>query len=172
MELAVSQLEERAARVGLEGIASKVLEGTRLDAADGLALYQTSDLPLLGLLADHVRERMHGETCFYNVNIHVNYTNWCNRFCGFCAFQRRPGEEGAYCFSPEEVEKFIRDTNPKATEVHMVGGVWPALGYEYFLDILKKTACLVGNSSAGIKECSYLGIPVVNIGSICGLSLR
>ena len=36
---------------------------------------------------------------------------------------------------------------------------------EYFLDILRKTSCLVGNSSAGIKECSYLGIPVVNIGS-------
>ena len=36
---------------------------------------------------------------------------------------------------------------------------------EYFLNLLRKTACLVGNSSAGIKECSYLGIPVVNIGS-------
>lgn len=34
-----------------------------------------------------------------------------------------------------------------------------------FINILKKTACLVGNSSAGIKECSYLGIPVVNIGT-------
>ena len=29
----------------------------------------------------------------------------------------------------------------------------------------KVTACLVGNSSAGIKECSYLGTPVVNIGA-------
>jgi len=26
-------------------------------------------------------------------------------------------------------------------------------------------ACLIGNSSAGIKECSYLGTPVVNIGA-------
>ncbi|MGH9204188.1 MAG: UDP-N-acetylglucosamine 2-epimerase, partial [Vicinamibacterales bacterium] len=25
-------------------------------------------------------------------------------------------------------------------------------------------ACLIGNSSAGIKECSFLGTPVVNIG--------
>lgn len=36
---------------------------------------------------------------------------------------------------------------------------------EQFLGLLKISACLVGNSSAGIKECSYLGIPVVNIGS-------
>ena len=30
--------------------------------------------------------------------------------------------------------------------------------------MLKRAACLVGNSSAGIKECSFLGTPVVNIG--------
>ena len=30
-----------------------------------------------------------------------------------------------------------------------------------FIALLKVAACLVGNSSAGIKECSYLGTPVV-----------
>lgn len=34
-----------------------------------------------------------------------------------------------------------------------------------FLKVLKNSLCLVGNSSVGIRECSYLGIPVVNIGS-------
>ncbi len=34
-----------------------------------------------------------------------------------------------------------------------------------FLSLLKNTKCLIGNSSAGIKECSYLGTPVVNIGN-------
>ncbi|MEO0787844.1 MAG: UDP-N-acetylglucosamine 2-epimerase [Bacteroidota bacterium] len=34
-----------------------------------------------------------------------------------------------------------------------------------FLRLLYRSHCLVGNSSAGIRECSYLGIPVVNIGS-------
>ena len=34
-----------------------------------------------------------------------------------------------------------------------------------FIALLKAAACLVGNSSAGIKECSYLGTPVVNIGA-------
>ena len=36
---------------------------------------------------------------------------------------------------------------------------------EEFIGLLKKSLCLVGNSSSGIKECSYLGVPVVNIGS-------
>jgi len=33
-----------------------------------------------------------------------------------------------------------------------------------FTALLKIAACLIGNSSAGIKECSFLGTPVVNIG--------
>lgn len=34
-----------------------------------------------------------------------------------------------------------------------------------FLRLLNNSKCLVGNSSVGIRECAYLGIPVVNIGS-------
>ncbi len=34
-----------------------------------------------------------------------------------------------------------------------------------FLKVLKNSQCLIGNSSVGIRECAYLGIPVVNIGS-------
>jgi UDP-hydrolysing UDP-N-acetyl-D-glucosamine 2-epimerase len=33
-----------------------------------------------------------------------------------------------------------------------------------FLKLLSQSACLVGNSSAGIREASYLGVPVVNVG--------
>lgn len=36
---------------------------------------------------------------------------------------------------------------------------------EDFLRLLLGAKCLVGNSSAGIRECSFLGVPVVNIGS-------
>lgn len=34
-----------------------------------------------------------------------------------------------------------------------------------FLKLLSLSKCLIGNSSAGIRECSILGVPVVNIGS-------
>ena len=34
-----------------------------------------------------------------------------------------------------------------------------------FLKLLKGSICLIGNSSVGIRECAYLGVPVVNIGS-------
>lgn len=34
-----------------------------------------------------------------------------------------------------------------------------------FLRLLKNSKCLIGNSSVGIRECAYLGVPVINIGS-------
>lgn len=34
-----------------------------------------------------------------------------------------------------------------------------------FLKLLSNSKCLIGNSSVGIRECAYLGVPVVNIGS-------
>ena len=36
---------------------------------------------------------------------------------------------------------------------------------EHFLKLLINSDCLIGNSSVGIRECGYLGVPVVNIGS-------
>jgi len=36
---------------------------------------------------------------------------------------------------------------------------------EDFLKLLYNSRCLIGNSSVGIRECSFLGVPVVNIGS-------
>lgn len=36
---------------------------------------------------------------------------------------------------------------------------------EDFLRILLSSACIVGNSSVAIRECSYMGVPAVNIGS-------
>ncbi len=34
-----------------------------------------------------------------------------------------------------------------------------------FLKLLYNSKCLIGNSSVGIRECSFLGVPVVNIGT-------
>ncbi|NNE32706.1 MAG: UDP-N-acetylglucosamine 2-epimerase (hydrolyzing) [Winogradskyella sp.] len=36
---------------------------------------------------------------------------------------------------------------------------------EDFLRLLCNSKCLVGNSSVGIRECAFLGVPVVNIGT-------
>ena len=43
--------------------------------------------------------------------------------------------------------------------------VFKTLGKERYLSILKHFDCLVGNSSSGITEAPYLGIPTINIGN-------
>ncbi len=132
------QLWERAEAAGLGAIAEKVLAKTRLSREDGLTLYNSPALHVVGELANHVRERMHGDRTYFNVNQHINYTNICNKLCRFCAFQRLPGQEGAYVMSPAEVAEKIRaQLDAPVTEVHMVAGIYPKLPYEYYLQILR-----------------------------------
>ena len=55
--------------------------GERLGFDDGLRLADSHDLPALGLLAHAVRTRMHGDDVYYNINRHINYTNYCVLRC-------------------------------------------------------------------------------------------
>jgi GDP/UDP-N,N'-diacetylbacillosamine 2-epimerase (hydrolysing) len=43
--------------------------------------------------------------------------------------------------------------------------IFPSLGQRRFASLLKKAAAMVGNSSSGIIEAPFFGVPVVNIGS-------
>ncbi|RZJ34657.1 MAG: UDP-N-acetylglucosamine 2-epimerase (hydrolyzing) [Flavobacterium sp.] len=43
--------------------------------------------------------------------------------------------------------------------------IFPSLRFEYFLVLLKYATFIIGNSSAGIREAPYYGIPIVNIGT-------
>lgn len=49
----------------------------------------------------------------------------------------------------------------KPTNIHFFKNMKP----NDFLRLLMNSRCLIGNSSVGIRECSYLGVPVVNIGT-------
>ena len=41
----------------------------------------------------------------------------------------------------------------------------PSLRFEYFLTLLKNCQFIIGNSSAGIREAPYYGVPIINIGT-------
>jgi len=43
--------------------------------------------------------------------------------------------------------------------------IFPSLRFEYFLILLKKSQFIIGNSSAGIREAPYYGLPIINIGT-------
>jgi len=43
--------------------------------------------------------------------------------------------------------------------------IFPSARFEYFLTLLKHCKFMIGNSSAGIRETPYYGVPAVNIGT-------
>ncbi len=122
----------------LEPIAQKVLAGVRLSMEDGVALYRSPDLLGVGWLANHVREKRHGNITYYNVNRHINPTNVCVAHCKLCAFGRDPNAPGAYTYALEEIyrraEQGVREG---ATEFHIVGGLHPDLPFDYFLELIR-----------------------------------
>ena len=78
-------------------IAEKVRGGEPLDFEDGVALFFEPDLLKLGQLANEVRERLHGDRTYFNVNMRVEVTNVCEASCSFCAFAKlQEGAPGAH----------------------------------------------------------------------------
>src|SRR6266568_6302348 len=118
-------------------IKDKVLAGERLDSADALTLYGTGDILAVGWLANWVRERMHGDKAYFNVNRHINPTNVCVAACRLCAFGRKKDTPGAYTMALEEAfETAASGYSEAVTEFHIVGGLHPDLPFQYFLDLI------------------------------------
>jgi aminodeoxyfutalosine synthase len=121
----------------LQRIHGKVLAGQRLDEQDALALYRTGDILALGWLANHVRESMHGDTTYFNVNRHLNPTNVCVAACRLCAFGRKQDSPGAYTMALQEAfDTAASGYTDAVTEFHIVGGLHPDLPFQYFLDLI------------------------------------
>jgi aminodeoxyfutalosine synthase len=128
---------ERIVGSHLMDIYRKVEKGERLNAEDGLRLYQEPNLTAVGALANMVRERKHGAKTFFVRNQHINYTNICNKFCKFCSFYAKKGGPDPYEFSIEEVRRRLEwHKDAQLTEVHMVGGINPRLPYKYYMDLV------------------------------------
>ena len=62
-------------------IAEKVEHGERLSFDDGVKLYESDDLVSIGAMANFLREKINGNSTYYNVNRHMNYTNVCISDC-------------------------------------------------------------------------------------------
>ena len=124
----------------LRPVAEKVIEGRRLEADDARALYATSDLLGLGLIADFANQRSNGDRVFFSANQHLNPTNVCvlRKTCVFCSFARMPREDGNYTRTLEEVFQEAAQANGSPTrEFHIVGGLHPRLPVSYYADMFR-----------------------------------
>jgi aminodeoxyfutalosine synthase len=153
----------------LEPVAQKVLRGERLSFEDGLALYRSPDMLAVGWLANYVREKRHGNVCYFNVNRHINPTNVCVAHCKLCAFGRSPDAPGAYTFALEEIwQRAQEGVRQGATEFHLVGGLHPDLPFAYFLDLIRglKQRC------PGVHLKAFTMVEVGYFARISKLSIR
>ena len=124
----------------LRSIAEKIIANERISEEEGLLLFERGSLSFLGALANHVRERKHGDATYFNRNFHIEPTNVCVFACNFCSYSRLYAhrEEG-WELSIEQMLDIVRKYDGKpVTEVHIVGGVHPKMNLAYFCELLRE----------------------------------
>ena len=123
----------------LQDISQKVLNGIRISNEDALILFERADLPFLGLLANHIREKKHGDTTYFNRNFHLEPTNICLYTCTFCSYSRliKKRTEG-WEYTLEDMMNIVKSYDHQlVTEVHIVGGVLPQYDTQFYSDLFK-----------------------------------
>src|SRR6185503_1784396 len=124
----------------LEQIGEKILAEQRITPEEGLLLFEKGTLSYLGALANHVRERRHGNKTYFNRNFHIEPTNVCVFTCQFCSYSRvyAHRDEG-WELSQQQMLDIVKSyDNKPVTEVHIVGGVHPKRNMEFFVELVKK----------------------------------
>lgn len=119
-------------------IAEKVLNQQRLSEEDGVLLFEKGELGFVGTLANHVRERLHGNKVYFNRNFHIEPTNVCVFTCNFCSYSRQyKHRDDGWELTKEQMMDIVRkyDDEP-VTEVHIVGGVHPKMNLEFFCELI------------------------------------
>lgn len=121
----------------LRHIAEKVQSNMRISFDDGLLLYNKADLGYLGVLANYIREKRHGNKTYFNKNFHIEPTNLCVYDCKFCSYsvlikERSEGWEYTISEMMDIVKKY--DGQP-VSEVHIVGGVLPQYDLKFYSEL-------------------------------------
>ena len=127
-----------------EKILSDVQHGARLSFEQALELWQQAPLWRLGEVAVQKKRSISGDKVFYNKNFHLEPTNTCVFNCKFCSFRRPKGSPEAWDMSMEQVEQQVRSYEGKGvTEVHIVGGVHPEHGIDYYCDMIRRVRAIL-----------------------------
>lgn len=124
----------------LTTIAEKVISRQRIDQRECLTLFERADLPFLGILANYVRESLHGDKTYFNRNFHIEPTNVCVYACTFCSYSRLYAhrDEG-WELTMDNMLDIVKQYDGKpVTEVHIVGGVHPKMNLEFFAELLRR----------------------------------
>lgn len=133
-------IQETHLDADLKDIAQKVFQGERVSFEEGVILYERGELGYLGVLANYIREKRHGDYTYFNRNFHIEPTNVCVYDCKFCAYsrlikERDQGWEMDVASMMDIIRKY--DDEP-VTEVHITGGVVPKQNLDFYADFFKQ----------------------------------
>lgn len=121
-------------------IAEKVKLNQRISFDEGVLLYENGELGYLGILANYIREKRHGDLTYFNRNFHIEPTNLCVYDCKFCSYSVMIKEKSqGWEYSMDEMMDIVRkyDSEP-VTEVHIVGGVLPQYDLKFYSELFTK----------------------------------
>ncbi len=147
----------------------RALNGERLNAEDGVRLFESDDIQAIGAAANEIRRAMNGDRTYYVVNRHINYTDICVNRCAFCAYSRSEGEDGAYVMSVDEVVQRASSyyEEMKFTELHIVGGLHPSLPFGYYTGMLSTLKSLF----PGVHIQAFTAVEIAHIADVAGMSI-
>jgi len=140
MSASIDTLVSATTDPGLKAIAQKVKDQQRITNEEGVLLFEKGSLAFVGALANFIRERLHGDTTYFNRNFHIEPTNVCVFSCKFCSYSRlyAKKEEG-WELSIDQMLDIVKTYDGKPiTEVHIVGGVHPKMNMAYFIELMQK----------------------------------
>jgi aminodeoxyfutalosine synthase len=125
--------------MSIQSIREKVMSGARLSLDDGLLLASPEvSLPEVGELANCVRERLHGNVAYYNINTHLNPTNVCVYRCKFCAFRADLRDSRGYLMSTDEIlARGQEAVDVGSTELHITGGLHHQQPFAWYLNLIR-----------------------------------
>ncbi len=101
---------------------------------DALRLYESPDIFTLGEMANALRERLHGRKAYFNVNRHINYSNFCVLRCKFCSFYRPYDKAAGNGSQATGNRQQATEDRQQGTNNLEVTGVTLEDGYEYSLE--------------------------------------
>ena len=124
----------------LKHIAEKVLRSERITFDEGVTLYEQGDLGYLGVLANYIREKRHGDKTYFNRNFHIEPTNLCVYDCKFCSYSRllKQKSEGWEYTMDEMFNMVTKYDGEPVTEVHIVGGVLPQYDVPFYQELFSR----------------------------------
>jgi len=130
----MSHIAELALRdPSVEHARHKLLHGESLTQEDGLRLFEAPVLDL-GRLANAMARDRHGDRVYFTVNRQLNPTNVCVLACRFCDYAKKPGADGAYTMTREQIVAHI---DPEITEIHIVGGLHNKWRFDDYVNIIR-----------------------------------